>query len=88
MGLPLNTVLVALYCLTGLLAVALVVVWITTNRSRRNAGFASKRQLRSALSAATVLKAAPEIRPSTTPGAASPARTSTVSLTKHGSSRP
>ncbi|GAB2777642.1 hypothetical protein [Streptomyces daliensis] len=54
-----------LYLLTAVCGVALLAVWCTTNRTRRNAGFASKRRLKKQLSAKSVLKAH-EIRPSLT----------------------
>lgn len=71
----------ALYAVTAVCAVALVTLWILTNRGRRNAGFAAKSQLKRQMSAKTVLKAT-EIRPSLTRGEDQPARTSAVSLTK------
>lgn len=71
----------ALYALTGLCAVALVTLWILTNRGRRNAGFAAKSQLKRQMSAKAVLKAT-EIRPSLSSGEDHPALTSAVSLAK------
>ncbi|MFF8432848.1 hypothetical protein [Streptomyces bacillaris] len=55
----------ALYAVTAVLAVALVTLWCLLNRGRRNAGFASKGQLKRQMSAKAVLKAT-EIRPSLT----------------------
>ena len=72
----------ALYALTALCAVALVTLWVLMNRGRRNAGFASKGQLRRQMSAKTVVKAT-EIRPSLTRGEDHTARTPAVSLTKN-----
>ncbi len=71
----------ALYAVTAVCAVALVILWILTNRGRRNAGFAAKSQLKRQMSAKAVLKAT-EIRPSHTCGEDRPARTSAVSLAK------
>lgn len=53
----------ALYAVTAVLALALVTLWFLLNRGRRNAGFASKGQLKRQMSARAVLKAT-EIRPS------------------------
>lgn len=53
----------ALYAVTAVLALALVTLWFLLNRGRRNAGFASKGQLKRQMSAKAVLKAT-EIRPS------------------------
>ncbi|MFD4986475.1 hypothetical protein [Streptomyces sp. NPDC058374] len=55
----------ALYAVTAVLALALVTLWFLLNRGRRNAGFASKGQLKRQMSAKAVLKAT-EIRPSLT----------------------
>ncbi|MEU9120565.1 hypothetical protein AB0C96_12010 [Streptomyces sp. NPDC048506] len=74
----------ALYALTVVCAVALVTVWVLLNRSRRNAGFASKGQLKRQLSAKAVLRAT-EIRPSLTSDDGRPARASGVSFAKDGS---
>ncbi|MFB6533071.1 hypothetical protein ACFCY8_13195 [Streptomyces noursei] len=52
-----------LYAVVAVCGLALLVLWIASNRSRRNAGFASKSQLRRQLSTKTVLRAT-EIRPS------------------------
>lgn len=71
----------ALYALTAVCAVALVTLWVLTNRSRRTAGFASKGQLKRQMSAKAVLKAT-EIRPSLSRGEDHPSRTSAVSLAK------
>ncbi|MET8980948.1 hypothetical protein ABZX85_35635 [Streptomyces sp. NPDC004539] len=57
---------VALYGLAALCALALLALWVSSVRSRRNAGFASKAQLRRQLSAKAVLRAT-EIRPSLLP---------------------
>ncbi len=72
---------VLLYVLTCLCAVALMTLWVLTNRSRRTAGFASKGQLKRHMSAKAVVKAT-EIRPSLSRGEDHPARTSAVSLSK------
>ncbi|MEE1803468.1 hypothetical protein PUR57_33175 [Streptomyces sp. JV176] len=72
----------ALYAITAVCAVALVTLWTLTNRSRRNAGFVSKGQLKRQMSAKAVLKAA-EIRPSLARGENHPARTSSVNLAKN-----
>ncbi|MDT0459168.1 hypothetical protein RM550_26205 [Streptomyces sp. DSM 41527] len=53
----------ALYLVTVLSGIGLLIIWVSSVRSRRNAGFASKGQLRRHLSAKTVVRAA-EIRPS------------------------
>jgi hypothetical protein len=74
----------ALYALTALCAVALVTLRVLTNRGRRNAGFASKGQLRRQMSAKTVVKAT-DIRPSLTCGEDHPARTPAVNLAKNQS---
>ncbi|KUO00058.1 hypothetical protein AQJ67_24660 [Streptomyces caeruleatus] len=71
----------ALYALTVVCAVVLVTVWVLMNRGRRNAGFASKGQLKRQMSAKAVLRAT-EIRPSLTRGDDQPARVSAVSLAK------
>lgn len=71
----------ALYALTVVCAVVLVTVWALMHRGRRNAGFASKGQLKRQMSAKAVLRAT-EIRPSLTRGEDQPARASAVSLTK------
>ncbi|MEU6669214.1 hypothetical protein [Streptomyces sp. NPDC046727] len=51
------------YALVIVCGIALLVLWIASNRSRRDAGFASKAHLRRQLSAKAVLRAT-EIRPS------------------------
>ncbi|MFJ6705652.1 MULTISPECIES: hypothetical protein [unclassified Streptomyces] len=53
----------ALYAVTAVFALALVTLYFLLNRGRRNAGFASKGQLKRQMSAKAVLKAT-EIRPS------------------------
>jgi hypothetical protein len=73
--------LYALYAVIAVCSAGLLAVWIATNRSRRNAGFASKRHLKRELSAKTILRAT-EIRPSLTRGNDPSARTSGVDLTK------
>jgi hypothetical protein len=73
----------ALYALTVVCAVALVTVWVLLNRSRRNAGFASKGQLKHQLSAKAVLRAT-EIRLSLTSDDGRPARATGVSFAKDG----
>ncbi|MET9142971.1 hypothetical protein [Streptomyces sp. NPDC004042] len=70
-----------LYSLTAVCAVALAIVWVVVNRGRRNAGFATKGQLKRQMSAKAVLRAT-EIRPSLTRGEDRPARASAVSLAK------
>ncbi|UNZ18181.1 hypothetical protein [Streptomyces sp. 891-h] len=77
-------ILLALYALTAVCAVALVTVWVLLKRSRRNAGFARKGQLKRQLSAKAVLRAT-EIRPSLTHDDGRPARASGVSFVKDGS---
>lgn len=74
----------ALYALTVVCAVVLVTLWALMNRGRRNAGFASKGQLKRQLSAKTVLRAS-EIRPSLTSDDGRPARATGVSFAKDGS---
>ncbi|MEV7090131.1 hypothetical protein AB0O07_30325 [Streptomyces sp. NPDC093085] len=76
-----SPVSLALYAATAACAVALAAIWILTNRARRNAGFASKSQLKRHMSAKAVLRAT-EIRPSLTGGKGRPVRTSAVSLAK------
>ncbi|QKW51512.1 hypothetical protein [Streptomyces buecherae] len=71
----------ALYAVTAVCAVALVTLWALLNRSRRNAGFASKGQLKHQMSAKAVLRAT-EIRPSLTSDAGRPSRASGVGFTK------
>ncbi|WP_159391235.1 hypothetical protein [Streptomyces viridochromogenes] len=71
----------ALYVLTAVCAVALVTVWVLLNRSRRNAGFASKGQLERQMSAKAVLRAT-EIRPSLTSDNGHPTHASGVSFAK------
>ncbi|MFJ2818507.1 hypothetical protein [Streptomyces sp. NPDC087294] len=70
-----------LYALAAVCAAALVTFWAVANRARRNAGFATRSQLKRHLSARTVLKAT-EIRPSLSSGGDRPARASAVSLAK------
>ncbi|MFD6417024.1 hypothetical protein [Streptomyces sp. NPDC060194] len=65
MDLVLNGVSLALYAVTAVCAVTLVTVWLLMNRGRRNAGFASKSQLKRRMSAQAILRAT-EIRPSLT----------------------
>ena len=69
----------SLYAVTAVCGAALLAVWISTNRKRRNAGFASKRHLKRQLSAKTILRAT-EIRPSLTGGNGTSARTPAVDL--------
>ncbi|MFC7928748.1 hypothetical protein [Streptomyces cinereoruber] len=52
-----------LYAVVAILGLPLAVLWIAAKRERKNAGFASKAQLRRHLSAKAVLRAT-EIRPS------------------------
>ncbi|MGW3163312.1 hypothetical protein ACWC9Q_10555 [Streptomyces sp. NPDC001142] len=75
----------ALYALTLVCAVATVAVWALTKQGRRNAGFATKSQLKRHLSAKAVLKAR-EIRPSLTQGEERAARAWAVNLSKKRSS--
>ncbi|MBT2405579.1 MULTISPECIES: hypothetical protein [unclassified Streptomyces] len=79
-----SAISLALYALTGVCAVALMTIWVLTNRGRRNAGFAAKSQLKRQMSAKAILKAT-EIRPSLTRGEDHPARTPAVSLAKNRS---
>ncbi|MER5969465.1 hypothetical protein ABT112_06960 [Streptomyces sp. NPDC002055] len=79
-----STISLALYALTAMSAVALVTVWVLTNRGRRNAGFATKAHLKRHMSAKAVVRAT-EIRPSLARDADHPARTSTVSFAKNRS---
>lgn len=58
-----NGLTLTLYAVSALCALALLGLWISSTRSARNAGFASKAQLRRQLSAKAVLRAT-EIRPS------------------------
>jgi hypothetical protein len=71
----------ALYAVTAVLALALVTLWSLLNRGRRNAGFASKAQLKRQMSATAVLKAT-EIRPSLTSDDGHPSRAARVSFAK------
>ncbi|MFI6372418.1 hypothetical protein [Streptomyces sp. NPDC050546] len=77
----------ALYAVTAVCAVALVMLWFLLNRGRRNAGFASKGQLKRQMSAKAVLRAA-EIRPSLTSDGGRTGRASEVSFAKdHSAAR-
>ncbi|WP_434592574.1 hypothetical protein [Streptomyces sp. A5-4] len=71
----------ALYAVTAVCAVTLVTLWFLLNRGRRNAGFASKGQLKRQMSAKAVLKAT-EIRPSLTSDDSHPRRAAGVSFAK------
>ncbi|MFB7651524.1 MULTISPECIES: hypothetical protein [unclassified Streptomyces] len=71
----------ALYAVTAVLALALVTLWFLLNRGRRNAGFASKGQLKRQMSAKAVLKAT-EIRPSLTSDDSQHNRAAGVNFTK------
>ncbi|MFF5655129.1 hypothetical protein [[Kitasatospora] papulosa] len=71
----------ALYAVTAVCAVALGTLWFLLNRGRRNAGFASKGQLKRQMSAKAVLKAT-EIRPSLTSDDSHPRRAAGVSFAK------
>jgi hypothetical protein len=53
----------ALYAVVALGGSTILVLWLASNRTRRNAGFASKGQLKRQLSAKAALRAS-EIRPS------------------------
>ncbi|MGW2840577.1 hypothetical protein ACWCWD_22640 [Streptomyces sp. NPDC001493] len=55
----------ALYAVTAVCAVTVVMLLVLLNRGRRDTGFASKAQLKRQMSAKAVLKAT-EIRPSLT----------------------
>ncbi|MFJ4800123.1 hypothetical protein [Streptomyces murinus] len=70
-----------LYAVTAVLALALVPLWFLLNRGRRNAGFASKGQLKRRMSAKAVLKAT-EIRPSLTSDDGHHSRAAGVSFAK------
>ncbi|MBT2394687.1 hypothetical protein [Streptomyces sp. ISL-100] len=77
----------ALYAVTAVCAVTLVTLWFLLNRGRRNAGFASKGQLKRQMSAKAVLKAT-EIRPSLTSDDSHPRRAAEVSFAKdHAAAR-
>lgn len=73
-----------LYAIVLVCGIALLALWIASNRSRRNAGFASKAQLRRHLSARAVLRAS-EIRPSLAQNGAESRRS--VALSKRRGSR-
>ncbi|MEN8656127.1 hypothetical protein ABCR94_37535 [Streptomyces sp. 21So2-11] len=73
--------LYAVTAVTAVCGVAMLTLWILTNRGRRSAGFAAKSQLRRQMSVKAVLKAT-EIRPSLARGEDHPARTPAVSLAK------
>ncbi|WP_327376550.1 hypothetical protein OG393_22875 [Streptomyces sp. NBC_01216] len=75
----------ALYAVTAVCAVTLVTLWFLLSRGRRNAGFASKGQLKRQMSAKAVVKAT-EIRPSLTSDDGRPSRASAVSFAKDRSS--
>lgn len=77
---------VVLYGVVAVCGMGAVALWAVSNRARRNAGFATKAQLKRHLSAKAVIKAA-EIRPSLTTGEDGPTRPAAVALTKHGRSR-
>jgi hypothetical protein len=77
---------VVLYAVVAVCGVALLALWLVSNRNRRNAGFASKAHLKRQLSAKAVLRAS-EIRPSLTDRGGSPARKSALHLSKRGRSR-
>lgn len=71
-----------LYGVVAVCGIALLALWITSNRSRRNAGFASKAVLKRQLSAQAVLRAS-EIRPSLTSDDGQPRRPDGVSFAKN-----
>ncbi|MYX77608.1 hypothetical protein [Streptomyces sp. SID3915] len=71
----------ALYAVTAVLALTLVTLWLLLNRGRRNAGFASKGQLKRQMSAKAVLKAT-EIRPSLSSDDGHSSRAAGVSFAK------
>lgn len=71
----------ALYAVSAVCGVALVTFWLLLSRGRRNAGFASKGQLKRQMSAKAVLRAT-EIRPSLTSDDVHPSRASGVSFAK------
>ncbi|WP_411143093.1 hypothetical protein [Streptomyces sp. x-80] len=60
-----NGLSVALYAVTAVCGIGLLIMWISSARARRNAGFTSKGQLKRQLSAKAALRAT-EIRPSFT----------------------
>lgn len=71
-----------LYGLAAVFGVVLLALWISSSRSRRNAGFATKSQLKRHLSAKATVKAT-EIRPSLTHDAPPASRaTGAVRLSK------
>lgn len=76
----------ALYAVMGVLALTLVTLWFLLNRGRRNAGFASKDQLKRQMSAKAVLKAT-EIRPSLSSNDGHNSRTVEVSFEKRSAAR-
>ncbi|MDV5145466.1 hypothetical protein R1T08_14905 [Streptomyces sp. SBC-4] len=53
----------ALYAVVAALGLPMLILWVAARRDRRNAGFASKAQLRRHLSAKAVVQAT-DIRPS------------------------
>lgn len=75
-----------LYGVVAVCGIGVVALWVVSNRARRNAGFASKSQIKRHLSAKAVVKAA-EIRPSLSNSDGGPSRPADVALTKHGRSR-
>ncbi|QCX77856.1 hypothetical protein C9F11_21120 [Streptomyces sp. YIM 121038] len=72
---------VALYAVVAVCGLGLLALWLVSNRSRRNAGFASKAHLKRQLSAKAVLRAS-EIRPSLTDQGRTSAQTSAADLSK------
>ncbi|MGW8329409.1 hypothetical protein ACWGLE_16045 [Streptomyces sp. NPDC055897] len=77
---------VALYAVVAVCGLGLLALWLVSNRSRRNAGFASKAHLKRQLSAKAVLRAS-EIRPSLTDQGGTSARTPGADLSKPQRSR-
>ncbi|MFC5802173.1 hypothetical protein [Streptomyces formicae] len=76
----------ALYAVVAVCGLGLLALRLVSNRSRRNAGFASKAHLKRQLSARAVLRAS-EIRPSLTVQGSTPARTSAADFSKGRRSR-
>ncbi|MFF3157978.1 hypothetical protein [Streptomyces sp. NPDC057910] len=72
---------VVLYVIVAVCGLVLLALWLVSNRSRRNAGFASKAHLKRQLSAKAVLRAS-EIRPSLTDQGGTATRTSAAGLSK------
>lgn len=67
MDAPLSSISVVLYTVVAISGAVLLVAWMITARTRRNAGFATKSMLKRNLSAKTVVRAT-EIRPAISDG--------------------